>query len=237
MKIAICDDEIEFCQKINDALNKVISDDDIVKCFDSGINLLNSMNEEKYDIVYLDIEMPGIYGLEVAERLQKINAGTLIIFVSSYNCYISKAFKINAFQFLIKEYADESEIVSEYNRAKERYRLEHYLYTIKKKDTVEKIEIKMIVYIESRHRHLYAITVDGNKHEFRGKIINEEKKLKMFNFVRIHESILVNMAYIRRIESSSLKLKYQEDNYIPISRRYKENLMNEFNLYISGCSI
>lgn len=62
MKIAICDDEIEFCQRINDALNKVISDDDIVKCFNSGINLLNSMNEEKYDIVYLDIEMPGIDG-------------------------------------------------------------------------------------------------------------------------------------------------------------------------------
>ena len=65
----------------------------------------------------------------------------------------------------------------------------------------------------------------------------EEKKLKIFNFVRTHESVLVNMAYIRRIDSSSLLLKYQENVHIPISRKYKESLLNEYNLYVSGYSI
>lgn len=45
------------------------------------------------------------------------------------------------------------------------------------------------------------------------------------------------MAYIRKIDSSSLTLKYQVDNHIPISRRYKVNLINEYNLYVSGYSI
>lgn len=138
---------------------------------------------------------------------------------------------------MIKDYADENEIISEYKRAKERYCLEHYLYSIRKKDTIEKFEINKIVYIESNRRHLYVVTIDGCKHEFRGKISEEEKKLRLFNFIRIHESILVNMAYIRRIDSTSLSLKYQNNEHIPISRRYKENLMNEYSLYVSGYSI
>lgn len=237
MRIAICDDEIEFVQKIKSSLEKIVEENDIIKCFENGVNLLNADKENFFDIVYLDIEMPGIDGMETAEKLQQINRGTLVIFVSSYSCYISKAFKINAFQFLIKDYSDENEIISEYKRAKERYCLEHYLYSIRKKDTIEKFEINKIVYIESNRRHLYVVTIDGCKHEFRGKISEEEKKLKLFNFIRIHESILVNMAYIRRIDPTSLTLKYQSNEHIPISRRYKENLMNEYSLYVSGYSI
>jgi len=237
MRIAVCDDDIEFCNKIKNSLEKIVDKCDEVNCYISGIELLKDMNSKMFDIVYLDIEMPGIDGIKTAENLQQINRGTLVVFVSSYSCYISKAFKLNAFQFLIKEYADEHEIVSEYNRAKEKYRLEHYLYSIKKKDTVERLRINQIIYIESRKRHLYAVTLDGKEYEFRSKISEEEKKLKVFYFVRIHESTLVNMAYIKRIDSSSLTLKYQENKYMSISRKYKENLMNEYNLYISGYCI
>ena len=53
--------------------------------------------------------MPSMNGIETAEQLLQINRGVLIIFVSSYSCYISKAFKLDAFQFLIKEFADENE--------------------------------------------------------------------------------------------------------------------------------
>lgn len=144
MKIAICDDEFDFCQKIKNALEKTIGSYDTVECFSNGNELLYQAGNRIFDIVYLDIEMPGIDGIETAEKLQQINSGTLVIFVSSYSCYISKAFKINAFQFLIKEYANEDEIISEYNRAKERYCLDHYLYSVKKKDTIEKIEIKKL---------------------------------------------------------------------------------------------
>lgn len=237
MKIAVCDDEFEFCQKIKNTLEKTISNYDTIECFSRGNELLTEANKRIFDIVYLDIEMPGIDGIETAEKLQQLNSGTLVIFVSSYSCYISTAFKINAFQFLIKEYANEDAIISEYNRAKERYCLDHYLYSVKKKDTVEKIEINKIIFIESYRRHLYIVTVDGRKLEFRGKMNEEEKKLKIFNFVRTHESVLVNMAYIRRIDSSSLLLKYQENVHIPISRKYKESLLNEYNLYVSGYSI
>lgn len=237
MRIAICDDEIEFVQIIKNSLEKTIEDDDTIECFENGVRLLTADQKNFFDIVYLDIEMPEMDGMETAEKLQQINRGTLVIFVSSYSCYISKAFKINAFQFLIKDYANENEIISEYKRAKERYCLEHYLYSIRNKDTIEKFEINKIVYIESKRRHLYVVTIDGCKHEYRGKISEEEKKLKPFKFIRIHESILVNMAYIRRINPTSLILKYQGNEHIPISRRYKENLMTEYNLYVSGYSI
>ena len=233
VQIAVCDDEEEFCQKIKNSLEKTVSNDDEIKYFNNGIELLNHMRKDNFDIVYLDIEMPSMNGIETAEQLLQINRGILIIFVSSYSCYISKAFKLDAFQFLIKEFADENEIISEYSRAKEKFRIEHYLYSIKKKEET----INTIAYIESKNRHLYAVTIDGQEHEFRSKMNDEEKKLKAFNFVRIYESVLVNMIYIRRIDSSSLTLKYHIGKQLPISRRYKESLMNKYNLYISGHSI
>lgn len=121
MKIAVCDDEEEFCQKIKNSLEKTVSNDDEIKYFNNGIELLNHMRKDNFDIVYLDIEMPSMNGIETAEQLLQINRGILIIFVSSYSCYISKAFKLDAFQFLIKEFADENEIISEYSRAKENF--------------------------------------------------------------------------------------------------------------------
>ena len=236
MRIAICDDIEDVCNKIHKCLREITGDISI-DCFCSGYDLLNSMNNENYDIVYLDIEMPGINGIETAEKLQKINHSVIIIFVSSYSCYITNAFRINAFQFLLKDNLTEEDIVFEYKRAFERYKKEHYKYCVNQKTGISYFVINSIAYIESANRHLYLKLLDGTSFEFRGKLDKEMQKLTPYNFIRVHESFLVNVSAISSLKTESLVLNTKLREKIPISRRYKENVLNAYNLYNVGYMI
>lgn len=235
MKIAICDNEECFCEFIKNALES-LEDENIIDCYNNGNDLLAEMDAKQYDIAYLDIEMPGINGLDVAEKIRQVNRNIIVIFVSSYTCYITKAFRLNAFQFLVKD-ASKEDIIVEYNRAKVHYTKVHYLYTLKQNTEVKKIEINNIAYIESQNRHLYLNTVEGIVYEYRGKLDKEEEKLKLYNFVRIHESFLVNMALIKSINSDRIILDCKQNKEMPISRKFKEKVLNKYNIYSSGCSI
>jgi len=237
MNIAICDDIEEICNKIKDTLQKNDIFDLNIDCFLNGCDLISSMHNKLYDIVYLDIEMPGLNGIETAQELQKFNHSIIIIFVSSYSCYISKAFRINAFQFLMKDSLSESDIIFEYNRALERYNKEHYKYYILQKTSTSYFEINNIAYIESANRHLYLHFLDNSHFEFRGKLDKEEKKLIPYNFIRVHESFLVNVCFINTIKNSHLIVNTSNKEEIPISRKYKEKLLNAYNLFNMGYMI
>lgn len=187
-------------------------------------------------MVYLDIEMPGTNGLNTAEKLRQINHSIIVIFVSSYTCYVTKAFRLNAFQFLVKG-ASQEDIIIEYNRAKAHYLKEHYLYIIKQKNNTTKVQINNMVYIESQNRHLYLSTVDEKRYEYRGKLDKETTKLDKYNFVRLHESYLVNMAFIKSLNNDRIILDFENEKVISISRKYKEKVLSKYNIYSSGCSI
>lgn len=236
MRIAICDDIEEICNRIKCVLQKS-TDNETIICFSNGYNLIDSMLTESYDIVYLDIEMPGVNGIETAQKLQTINHSVIIIFVSSYSCYITSAFRINAFQFLLKDDLSERDVIFEYYRALGRYNKEHYKYKINQKTGVSYFGIDNIAYIESANRHLYAHFSDDLVIEFRGKLDKEEQKLDAYNFVRVHESFLVNVCFVTTVKSDRLIVDTKAQKLIPVSRKYKENLLNTYNLFNVGCMI
>lgn len=236
MNIAVCDDMEYISRKIKNILQKENAKMKI-DCFSNGCDLINSMQNTGYDIVYLDIEMPDLNGIKTAEKLQKINHSVIIIFVSSYSCYITSAFRINAFQFLLKDDLSERDVIFEYYRALGRYNKEHYKYKINQKTGVSYFGIDNIAYIESANRHLYAHFSDDSAIEFRGKLDKEEQKLDAYNFVRVHESFLVNVCFVTTVKSDRLIVDTKAQKLIPVSRKYKENLLNTYNLFNVGCMI
>lgn len=236
MRIAICDDIEEICNRIKCVLPKS-TDNETIICFSNGYNLIDSMLTESYDIVYLDIEMPGVNGIETAQKLQTINHSVIIIFVSSYSCYVTNAFRVNAFQFLLKDNLTDDDIIFEYQRARERYKKEHFKYCVNQKSGVSYVPINKIVCIESANRHLYIIFSDGTFLEYRGKLDKEEIKLLPYNFIRTHESFLVNISLINMIKGDSLIMNTVSKEKIPISRKYKENVLNAYNLFNMGYMI
>ena len=99
MRIAICDDEKIFRDQIKKYILEVSSDSSIDE-YTCGDDLAGS--ESNYDIIFLDIEMPGISGIETAEKLRENGSDADIIFLTSHVEFVYEAFKVRAFRFLQK---------------------------------------------------------------------------------------------------------------------------------------
>lgn len=236
MDIAVCDDE-EFqrdiiCGYITPFISKY-KDMSVVR-YDSGEALVEEYKNKKYDIIFLDINMKEIDGIQTAKEIRKHDNNVIIIFITSFTKFISMAFTVKAFQFLVKPLSKES-FNTEFERAIEQYNMNHYKYILKWESKMIVVELADVVYVEQYQRRLHICTKDGRVYNASGRIKEQEEKLYLHGFVRVHQGYLVNMAYIRSIYDREIMTTI--DTVVPISMRRKKYLLNEFNKYLSGCGV
>ena len=110
----------------------------------------------------------------------------------------------------------------------------HTQYRIKWRDVNHVVEYKDIFYIEAYNRHLF-IHEEKQGYECVGKLQDECEKLKSCGFSRCHQGFLINLSKVRKIDKKSVSLN--NGVTIPISRQYKQSLMQDFNLYLAGISL
>ena len=232
MNIAICDDEVSCINRILQLLQPYKETEELnISTFLSGEEFLKKIDESMlYDIVFLDIEMSIVSGLEVAHNLRNKGSKAIIIFITNHLNYVSDTFRLGAFQFLVKP-IDEKVFISDFERAIRTYKNTHKFYKIRWRDSNYVIEYGDIYYIEGYNRHLFIYT-DEKGYECVGKLPEEEKKLKAFDFVRCHQGYLINMSKIKEINKSDVLLN--NDIKLPIGRRYREELLEAFNLFLVG---
>ena len=104
MQIAICDDEVSMVQILEEKIKKLLPDAVIDKYL-SGDELIASGS--KPDILFLDIQMPGMDGMETAKVLRQDNEDMILIFVTAAEEYVFQAFDVAAFHYLVKPFSDE----------------------------------------------------------------------------------------------------------------------------------
>ncbi len=235
MNIAICDDSREYLEKIERLLKPYEKANSLkITSFTSGEELLASIkNKRAYDIIFLDIEMSQISGIEVARHIRETESNSIIIFITSHISYVSDTFRLSAFQFLLKP-IDENEFRLDFERALQEYKSRHKQYIVRWRDVYCVLEYGEIFYIEAYNRHLFIHT-ETEGYECVGKLTEDCEKLKPYNFVRCHQGYLVNMNKIKRINKAFIKLKNDEE--IPVSRGCRAGVMEAFNLYLAGRQI
>ncbi len=197
MKIAICDDSEEIRLEIAELIKEQRPEAEVTQ-FSSGEGILCS--PEKYDIVFLDIAMGGISGLEAARRLrerQEKNGDkkSIIIFITAFKEHMSEAFDVNAFHYLIKP-PDKEKLAHVFRRAlKEASFAESAeCIVIKSFGKQQKLFLHDIYYIESCNKKTIYHTKNGI-YEAYGKMEELEAKLGG-GFYRCHRCFLVNMENI-----------------------------------------
>lgn len=210
VSIAICDDEKNIREHIL-SLVKNHSDDCHVDLFDSGDALL--MAQKEYDIYFLDIQMPGINGMETAGKLreiQKVNSMRegLIIFITALKEHMADAFDVKAFHYLIKP-IDENKFEAVFSRAiheckKDKENADKYIM-IKSGNVNHKLFIKDIFYIESRNNKVVITGADGTTGYYAR--LQELENTLGTGFFRCHRCYLVNMEHIKRYTSNTIWLK------------------------------
>lgn len=230
ISIAICDDESFITAKIEELLldygKKNAVDLDIEVFFD-GYNLERSIKKgDKYDIIYLDIEMEKLDGVETAKRIRCIDETVLLIYVSSFENYLKDLFEVEPFRF-IKKPIDKMIFIKYFEKALNKVANSEIYFKYKFNREVVKVPIHDIMYFESSKRTLYIITTE-NIQKFYGKLNDIEKQLQncKLTFLRIHQSFLVNYKYVKKIGydytelTDGVTLQISEDRQKSIRQKY-----------------
>ena len=215
IKIAICDDEPVHIENIRNVLPDLEMD------IYTNPNLLfeTVRNGKEYDVIFLDIIMPGFDGVSLARELREINEDVIIVFITSKIEFMQTGYEVKAFRYLLKDQIFPglkkvwNDIESELTAKKEEY----FIYEFERQNC--RRSYREILYFESNLRRV-TIHTKNNTDIFYGKLDDIEKSSPLF--VRIHKSFLVNKRHIRSISADTVILSNGE--ILPVSRKYSTNL-------------
>lgn len=229
IKIAICDDDKIFAKEFEALLMKLAEQEMVtvdIDPFYNGQSLLKGIANKKtiYDIIFLDIEMEKMNGLETANKIREIDETVYLIYVSSHMKYAVEACDAQPFGFLVKP-LDLGILSKKFKRVIEKTLAQNNYYHFEYERNAFRLPIKTIVYFESKKRVIYVHTDEGKTYKFY-KTLNEvefELKKTKCDFCRIHQSILVNTRFILKKSSEKIILTNGLDLVISKDRRKNIN--------------
>lgn len=235
IEIYICDDNGDFIEKIEDEIKSILSRQGReyhTAKFDSGRKLIDKCRSGFPDVVFLDIEMPGMTGFEIAGELQKIRENVRIVFITDHEDKVYQSWEFQPFWFLRKSHTEELEKVlcrllrkidSEYEK------IQHTV-TLTAETRVIEIDINNAVLLTSYKHDIVVNNNIGENIQVRCKMSEAEKQLKDWFFIRIQSGAIVNCRFISKITSREVILLNGEK--IHISRDRLECVKNEFQRFV-----
>ena len=238
IKVAICEDDLFYIEKV-----KMLVESYLHKCeINSEIVTFTSSEElvktyaNSFDIIFLDIELPGMSGIEAAKWLRDKGTKSYIVFISAYTEYLSEGYKVEAHRFLLKNDDNFDESFSEC--------MESVIAKIRMEETKIDIDVKgggltvapsKILYAESNvHRVTIYVTEEaGTIREYYtyDRLDNIQDKLERYGFIRIHQSYLINGVHLRKV--LRYKAELIESIELPISKKYYNDI-EEFYIRMRG---
>ena len=240
MKIAIVDDEKKFAQIIETEVQQFfwfVQEPTSIQRYNTGKGLLEEMSEKQdFDIYFLDIEMPGLDGLEVARRIRRQRPEARIVFITNYDKYAVSSYKVRASYYVLKSsYEDDlSEalhIIWEEEK-KERKRLETDFYIIGGGYQEWRLSLGDIAYLTKDTKYVVFHCYDEKEYKERTTLEVVLSKLSAERFVRIDKGCVVNMKYVCGWKEKIVTLRIG-DTYIkhPVSRRLSTKVASELLAY------
>lgn len=226
IRIAVCDDEksqIDIVVGYLEELKKVYTNL-YYDVYLSGSELVEhyqrSTMEEHYDLIFLDVEMPGDYdGLSVATKLREFDADFSIVFITRHEKYVWDSFCVTPLDFLTKP-IDQDKFNAVFERGYNKITDKHNLFAFTCSYDRVRVFTRKIIYFESYYRKITLKTTNGT-YEFNGRMKSIFNSLNHDFFIMPHRSYVVNMSHIQRLEYEQMILHNGE--IIPISvHRTKE---------------
>lgn len=234
-RIAICDDEVSQIKNISDYLTRFSVKTEIefkIERYTSGNDLLKKYYNERspFDILFLDMEMPGRSGIETAEEIRRLpDRNVLISFITSYPEYMQDSFDVQASQYLTKPVS--YELFEEKLEKMLRYicDLETNITVISQKSGETILYLDDIICIEANKSSNLVITTVNGQIDIKGRLLDYENELSEKSFIKLHRSCLANMRYIKRFNADSLE--FSNGKSVPVSRRRLSEIKEAFAKY------
>ncbi len=237
LKIAVADDEERIVSYIEAVVDKYASDNNIsvkIYKFSDGDTLIHSA--ERFDLLFLDIEMKVLNGIETAKIIRESDMCVPIVYITNYSKYWRSAYKVHAFDFITKPF-DDSDIYGVLN---------DFLNSVKEShsETISLFTEKGLV-LQKLDEVCYFI-VKNKKSVLVGTIYNEyivkeylsgiQEKLPIDQFYLVHKSCIVNLKYVQNvIKDNGIVMK--DGTWLPLSQRKQRDFFYRLSRQIRNKNI
>lgn len=217
----ICDDDPLFAMQLEECIKEqCVLNDWEYHCRQIDVRTLLELDFSTVDVLFLDIEMPEINGLEAAKQIRQRYGDLLLVFVTGFIDYAPSGYKVNAFRYLLKSKLDEELPECLMNIQEKLYSNQESIW-VKTIDGEKCVRLKSIVYLEgtSKKHTLFYLYEFGKTVpiECLGLLSFYEKQLQDKGFLKIQKSYLINMEYIRKMANYHAVLKTNEELKTSIS--------------------
>jgi DNA-binding LytR/AlgR family response regulator len=231
-KIAIVEDELEYRQQVSEYIAQYGEENGIhfeVEEFHDGKEIMEA-DRRSFDIIFFDIEMPKVNGMNAAQYIRERDENVIIVFITNLSQYAIQGYSVGALDFVLKP-------INYYGFS---LRLNRALDRVKKKETTDviittaegmkRLDTGDIYFVEIVNRMLHYHTKSG-EYVVRGTMQSAEEALMDYHFVKCNYWYLVNLKYVSEIQKNTV---FVADMKLEISRRNKSAFVKAVTDYIGG---
>ncbi|MCM1529712.1 MAG: LytTR family DNA-binding domain-containing protein [Alistipes sp.] len=224
IRIAVVDDEEIAVEKISKIIKSHLSKSNVkhqIDVYTDPIKFLSDFFKLKFQILFIDLDMPIQSGFEISDKIRKVNENIPIVYITNRNDLVYQAFKYKAVGFIRKNVMDKElpDILDQVLKE-----IESHLHEISivSSGKLYQINIEDIIYVLSEdHNLLFHIRNQKDTLKMRGTLTSLTELISFSDFISISASCIVNYRYIFSIEKDCILLKNNENLYIP-RRKVKE---------------
>lgn len=229
MNCIVVDDDLMSTEALKKCIEGTFSLN-LVGEFGSAEEALEGLNDLRVDLIFLDVEMPGMSGIEFIRNLKDVPQ---IIITSAKSNYAAEAFDYNVTDYIVKpvdldrfhQSVERARVMNENFQVSAR-KPGNDVFFVKEDTRLVKINAKDISYIEAKADYV-SINTTKKRHTILSTMKAIESKLDPGDFVRIHRSFIVRLDSINEIDNNVVSVG---EKLLPVSRSYKVNLLEKLNM-------
>lgn len=232
MNVAVCDDNSQITEHLKTTIESFEDISCQVFSFSNGEQLLHSTNS--FDVIFLDIDMPGIDGIETARRIRRYDKQMKIIFLTSYSDYVGSAFGVHAFSYLLKPVKKDA-IHRQLLEAAEYSLYESAEASTKDFSTLEGVvhlRLNDILYFEYLGREIRILTTGRAVYHMKGRISQLGAEMKPLGFAMPHKSFVVNLYHVKSVKGYEIRMMNEE--ILPLSQKKSTEFRQTLHEYLSN---
>lgn len=233
IEVAICEDSKMDREMLYRIISLLMSDrglDYSVDTYESGESLVAGYSNHPYDLIFLDIMMGEINGVEAGRRIRELDQMVEIVYCTSSKDFAIAAYEIHALGYLLKPYQS-AKIGALIDYYVQRHPQENQNFIeVKSKRKSVIIPYKDIIYMESDNKVVYIHTTKQGDVKVYGKLDSFEEQIKDERYLRCHQSYLVNLNYVAGLVDSDFIML--NDDMIPIRKTGRKILIKKYEEFL-----